>query len=366
MLQAIVDAATGKAFSKLMEYFSDWPTYFSPNLKLAWKVLIVGWGSAALIALTLLTIWSLYFRFENHKYRDDYLARTSPSKQELAEKANIEIKGYKTVARLPLRQEEEDQETLTLAGSEAGTSPGRDEELIIQTREHRDIAPGAVAQEVSIIYPDAEETLLDYLVLQGQFVWAPASDTHFEGLPVAIPFEDALNQDFVRDFFSGAQFLFCFGLASSEVPRHTQLSNTKLSDRRALHLCQALVNLGIVDPTKENRLLLGVSFGEHVKVEGSSAMAVRSQRSVLAVSIREPRRVIEITDIARALDAIFSQNPELIGGVQLSNYSRDDDQDIYFFSVAHGGPYQGFDRLSTSPMNLENEMNKIISAQPEQ
>jgi len=324
----------------IQEFFS----YFPPHLTVAWLV----WGSFVGLTLIGLLGWSSKFWLLDATFRTAYLERISPSPQLQLEQLNIRTRNLKTVARIPVSD---------LLPTPGNASDGPPEEILVQMGEPLAVDGDAISREMSLLYPDATETSLDVLIMSGRFSWENYSSTHFEnvdGDPVGI--EKALNRDFVRDFVSPSRMLFCIGLASADQIEVEAKTNTTLSDDRAINLCRALSNLDFIQPDLKRTFAIGSGFGERF-LEADESIDSSLQRSVALISIREPRRVVNLSDIVRGLVANSDRN-----GLSLNKYRRDDGIPFTKYSVRKG-PLTGVQGSRWDGSNIQKQINEAFDVE---
>lgn len=354
MLKAVLSAIIEEAVKRKMSVLLEAHTYFSPNLLWFWKCFLY----ATSVVLFILLIWSGKFWLFDKSYRTAYLSSKEPPRQEQVATFNEKTYGFVTIARIPLSGRSSTADATTASDAEVEKPP----EIIVQAKDEVEIDDGVIKQELALVYPDAEQTLLDYLILHGRFIWAKGSSTEFEGLAEeTVPFSDALQKDFVRDFFKESKFAFCFGLASAEPPDPNGPSNTKLADDRAANLCQAMINLDYLPDAGDGQLAIALSLGERIKSEGK-ATNFSAQRQVLLASIREPRKIIRPADIVAAIDEVLTSKPLLTGGLELSKYRRDDGRK--YLSRSMSGvttEYLGADGYSWKNWDSDSEMRELIT-----
>jgi len=350
MKAALIRAIRFFMTDELWSFIKEAHTFFPPWLKGLWL--------SAFVTIILLSIGSTYFVFGDRSYRERYLASKNPPPQEQVRILNENLHGFKTVARIPIGEAKASGSPLNRTDGPTETR----EEIIVQSRDSKAIEPGAFQQELSIVYPDAEQTRADYLILHGPFIWMKGSSTKFESPDqTGVDFLIALNREFVKSHLNNSKFVFCFGLASSEPAAPDRRSNTLISDDRAINLCQALLNLGFVPSADENGLVVGVGIGEAPKE--SVGFDLPRQRSVVIVSIKEPRRVVDTNHLILAIDAILSSDPSLMGGLQLASYIRDDGRRYASFRVrGKSFEYTGYRPEDWDDFDLKLEMSRIIAA----
>ncbi|RAN36267.1 hypothetical protein [Hyphomonas pacifica] len=354
MLKAILEVIFEEALRRKMSVLLEAHTYFSPNLLMIWKC----FAFALSVGFSILLVWSAKFWFFDDTYREEYLKSKDPPRQEQVAAFNVKTYGFETITRIPLTTAALDEAESEASDEELEKPP----EIIVQAKEEIEVEDGVIKQELALVYPDAEQTLLDYLILHGRFIWVKGSSTHFEGLTdEQIPFEDALKKDFVRSFFKDSKFAFCFGLASSEPPSPTGPSNTKLSDDRAVNLCQAMINLDYLPNAGDGQLAIALSLGERIESEELTAN-YSAQRQVLLASVREPRKIVKPSHIVAAIDQLLARKPLLTGGLELSKYRRDDGREYRARRIqGKRAGYTGTDGYKWKEWDSDEDMRELIT-----
>jgi hypothetical protein len=197
---------------------------------------------------------------------------------------------------------------------------------------------GVRYQPVKITEPNGQETEFGYAMLYDRAAWAHASSTQFAGLngqPVFL--ESALAHANIEAMVERSARIMCFGFSSSE-RRFTAAENERLSDDRAINLCEALVRLGYAS-AQRGQEAIATGFGEARTPVDAATDPSRERPSIIIGIISSPRRPRPQT----FLNAVrIATSHAGVAGLDLSNYSRFN-QRIQGYVVSNAdGHYSGY------------------------
>lgn len=194
-------------------------------------------------------------------------------------------------------------------------------------------------QTVKITEPTAKETELAYAVLFERMAWEKDSITHFAGSKDAAPvfLKDGLEAAKISESVSRAARVMCFGFASSE--RHSsQAENEKLSDDRAINLCEALIALDYVS-VRRGQEAIAAGFGEALTAK-DAVTDPSSERLAIIVGIKQSPRKPTPQAVLNAV-RLATKDAD-IGGIDLQNYSRFSKTISGFRVGVADGKYSGY------------------------
>lgn len=187
--------------------------------------------------------------------------------------------------------------------------------------------PGVISEHVVLTTPNLDQIEFIYAILFNDKSWKAGEYHLLEGeSPSGIGPEKVLNSTFFREQTRHSKRLICIGLASTEFKPEQLDTNTVLSDNRAIYLCSTLFKIGIVQFGSEVRAAYAMGLGEYFPPQGDTT-SNRMQRAALIVSIKSWNEESDQVVLDGIKAAVATK------GIQLRNYSRDDDLPYRIFLV---------------------------------
>lgn len=163
----------------------------------------------------------------------------------------------------------------------------------------------------AIVYENGATADFKILMLFDDETWHRADSERFEqkrkGRPVHIA--KALAEEYVSNTTQGTDWVYCFGLASSDTDDEER--NERRSYDRAANLCRALVNLDYIKPGRG----IGLGFG-YATGEVALRRQYSRQRAAIIVGVSVMQKV-RISDLAASVASELE-----VDGVVMTSYSR--------------------------------------------
>lgn len=304
-------AVTLGAVAALFGPVRDWATYMPPN---RWWVTALLFGA--------LVVWLCWFRFGDLTWRRKYEATLLQTQQVAINTRS----GFRVIEHLS-----------TQTGEPISRNSAEPANILQVGREH--VEEGLRYQDVKITEPSGQETFFSYALLYDRSSWVEGSITEFigtDGHPVHI--EQALENAQIRDSVARAGRVMCFGFASSDRRSSSPAENERLSDSRAINLCEALLRLRYVAPDRGQEAV-AVGFGEARRPEGS-VVAPERERPAIIISIESSPRRPQANLFLNAIRLATAHSG--VSGLNLRSYSRFSGRPSGFRVRTANGSYAGY------------------------
>lgn len=197
----------------------------------------------------------------------------------------------------------------------------------LQRKQNPSSQTGLISEDIVITKPNGDSFEFRYLVLFNEKSWKPGRYDLFDGeSPQGIGPDKILTKAEIGVRLQSGTRIICVGLASTEFKPEQSHSNTILSDNRAIYLCNALHRQKNVHGGPLGIPTIAMGLGEYAPAVSDNTPA-NLQRAAIIVSIKSMKDESDIEIFDALKHSVASK------GVRLSNYRRDDDNEVRMFNV---------------------------------